>query len=146
MVWLSSTRSVGPKHMKGISPCSRCTAAPPGVKVQFQFVQTELMTCFRSSKGTGKSGFAWTFFTAISNWRFCFSVKFKKSKFVCKPDVHMDEGGKPNITQRKTLVLIELQNLQAQIRRTPTDNKRNCLSEQKCCHHSINHSRNLFAI
>ena len=29
----------------------------------------------------------------------------------------MDQGGKPNITQRKTLVLNELQNLQAQIRK-----------------------------
>ena len=30
----------------------------------------------------------------------------------------MDQGGKPNITQRKTLVLNEPQNLQAQIRKT----------------------------
>ena len=30
----------------------------------------------------------------------------------------MDQGGKPNITQRKTLVLIEQQNLQVRIRKT----------------------------
>ena len=47
-------RSVGPKHIKGISSYSRCTAPPPNNKVQFQFVQTKLKTCFRSSKGTGK--------------------------------------------------------------------------------------------
>ena len=34
---------------------------------------------------------------------FFFSVKLKIPKLVHKPEVHLDKGGKPDITQTKTL-------------------------------------------